>query len=58
MIKGEIERTCSLCRRKFKCEYEDEMTKAFAEMWEICPDCWDKFQVVETGGDDTKNSKR
>ena len=46
-----IEGTCSLCGAKFKCEYEDEMTKAFAEMWEICPECWKKFQIVESGGD-------
>jgi len=41
-MKVEIERTCSLCGAKFKCEYSDEMSKAFAEAWEICPKCWEK----------------
>lgn len=39
-MKEKIERTCSLCGAKFKCEYSDEMSKAFAEMCEICPECW------------------
>jgi len=49
-MKGTIERTCSLCGTKFKCVYSDGMTKAFAEMWEICPECWKKFQVTYSGG--------
>jgi len=46
-MKGEIERTCSLCGAKFKCKYTDEMSKAFAESWEICPKCWKKKTCFE-----------
>ena len=35
-----IERICSLCGKKFRCEYNDNMGRAFAEAWEICPSCW------------------
>ena len=41
-MEVEIERTCALCGAKFKCGYNDEMSKAFAESWEICPKCWEK----------------
>ena len=27
-MKGEIERTCALCGAKFKCKFDDEMSKA------------------------------
>jgi len=47
-MKGEIERTCSLCGAKFKCKYTDEMSKAFAEAWEICPKCWEKSCFEES----------
>ena len=49
-MKGEIERTCVLCGAKFKCRYDDEMSKAFAEVWNICPECWKKvvlWEVIE-----------
>ncbi len=49
-MKGEIERTCALCGAKFKCKYNDEMSKAFAEVWEICPECWKKGCFV--GGEE------
>ncbi|MCW3130643.1 MAG: hypothetical protein N2V75_11185 [Methanophagales archaeon] len=47
-MKKEIERTCSICGAKFKCVYEDEMTRAFAEMCDICPECWKKGRFIES----------
>ena len=55
-IKGEIERTCALCGAKFKCRYDDEMSKVFAEAWEICPKCWKKGCFV--GGEENERREQ
>jgi len=43
-FEREIEKTCTLCGAKFKCKYtdDDEMSRKFAEVWEVCPECWKK----------------
>jgi len=56
------ERVCSLCGGTFKCSFEenDEMGKAFAEAWEICPKCWkgeSEFWKEVEGGDENETEK-
>ena len=48
-----IERVCSLCGRTFKCSFDenDEMARAFAEAWEICPKCWKGESEYWEGGE-------
>ena len=40
-MKGVIVKKCVLCGKTFKCIYKDAEGKAWAEVWEICPDCWE-----------------
>jgi len=43
-----IERICSICGKKFKCECDDEMGRTFTAAWEIYPNCWlGKMKIVK-----------
>ena len=52
---AEIERRCALCGKIFKCVYEDEESRAWAEAWEICPDCWKNYLTEGEEDQETQN---
>ena len=50
-----IEKTCSLCGKKFVCECNDDVGCIFAEIWEICPNCWLEVELENENSQNRKN---